>query len=509
MKIELLADGIAKPKVVISHNGEDIHWDVNAFDKSNFSGSFNMYHYNNLYWNKKSVEEQNQIFNIFKLIRIAFDEINEWKRLSKTLQPLIHDLFEHHEINAVRTWILYHTDIQFPVDLKPEYVKNNDKTGSREQTYIIGDYQKLIALTFCLRLMIPIWGEFISQTRRDTGTSFKEYYAFLLLSNTSLFQSEAMEKLTTYVTYSMPDERSNATVIGGISSEDYPTWILSLVVIRCICTKDISGHQPEFSLIPYIYNHVKERVKRSDTSFDGMVKEKRVTESGNDSEGRTSGLEEYKIRQENTPGDVVLMNHTMSDIMTATLKLYPDINLDLFHNAIETSKVLETRKLEDPQITLVKWIFRPYISTRGIDMLSKPIMVAALGAVQAILWHRDHHVLSALSTAVVAEDTDYGVSSIESRARIPKNIIEDIQKYYPYTQRTPVRQKNAKPTNLCLQAIDSICDDFSSYNWIVSMDRNFLQYVTGSDANRSLSIPHDIRVRVAQLVLDLVNRPTI
>lgn len=509
MRIELLADGISKPKVHISHGDEILVWDVSIFDKSNFAGPFDMYHYNNQFLAKKTAEEQQQIFNIFKSIRIAFDEINEWKQLSKTLQPLIHDLFTYHEINTVKKWILYHSDIQFPTDLKAEYIQSNDKTGSREQTYIISDYQKLIALTFCLRLMIPIWGEFIAQTRRDTGTSFKEYYAFLLLANTDLFASEAMEKLTTYVSYSMPDERSNATVLGGISSEDYPLWILSLVVIRCICTKDISGHQPDFSLIPYIYNHVKERVKRSDTSFDGLVKEKRINENSSDSDGRTSGLEEYKIRQENTPGDVVLVNHAMQDILAATLKIYPDIDLNLFHNAIETAKALETRKIEDPQITLVKWIFKPYISTRGIDMLSKPTMVCALGATQAILWHRQHYVLSALSTAIVANDADYGVSSIESRARIPKQYIEEIQKYYPYTQRTPIRQRNAKPTNLCLQAIDNICDEFSSYNWIVSMDREFLKYVTGSDANRTLVIPHDIRIRVAQLVLDLVNRVNI
>lgn len=508
MNIQLFADGISKPKVVISHGEESLTWDVSMFDKSNFAGSFDMYHYNNLYFKKKSAEEQTQIFDIFKRIRIAFNEINEWKRLSKTLQPLIHDLFEHHDVEQVRQWILFNTDIQFPLDLKSVYIPSNDKTGSREQTYIISDYQKLIALTFCLRLMIPIWGEFISQTRRDTGTNFKEYYAFLLLSNTSLFNSEAMQKLTTYVKYSMPNERSNATVLGGISSEDYPWWILSLVAIRCICTKDISGHIPEFSLIPYIYNHVKERVKRSDTNFDGLVKEKRISESGSDSEGRTSGLEEYKIRQENSPGDVVLVNHAMQDILAATLKLYPDMDLGLFENSIETAKILQTRRIESPQITLVKWIFKPFISTRGIDMLSKPLMVGALGATQAILWHRQHHILSALSTAIVG-DTDESVSSIESRARVPKHIVEEIQKYYPYTQRTPIRQKDAKPVNLCLQAIDKLCDEFSSYNWVVTMDRGFLQYVTGSESNRALMIPHDIRVRVAQLILDLVNRTNI
>jgi hypothetical protein len=510
MHIQLLADGVNKPKVVISHNSEKLLWDVNAFDKSNFSGNYDIFHYNNQYFDKQPENIKTAIFEIFKQIRIAFNEIHDWKTITSTIQPLLHSLFEYHDLAKVQSWILYDTDIQFPPDLKHEYIQSIDRNSSRSQTYIISDYQKLIALTFCLRLMIPIWGEFITKTKSDTGTSFKEYYAFLLLSKTQLFQSEAMDKLRTYVDCSIPDEIPSSTILSGISSEDFPLWILGLVVIRMLCTKDIRGHGPDSSLIPYIYNHVRERVRRCDTSFDSMVKAK-IPGDSSDSEGRTSGLEGYKIRQEIPSGDVVLVEFAIKDIEAATKRICPDIDLDLLKNALFTSQVLLTKPIQRPQITLVQWVFKSIISTRGIDLLSKPVTVSALAATQAILWHKKHYLLASLVTATVSNSVDEdGISSIESRARITKDILAELQTYFPYTQKSPPRQQNAKPINLVVQAIDSVCDEFSSYNWVTTMDRYFLPWVTGSEANRGISIPHDIRIKMSQLVLDLAkNNPDI
>lgn len=503
MKLQLNADGFNnKQNVVIEHRGEKVIWDVSAFDKSNFSGDFDMFQYNNKYLERKSAEEQTQIFNIFKQIRLVIDESNDWKKLSTSLSLLIKELFDHHDLQNIETWILFQTDIQFPPDLATEYRPSNDRTGSREQTYLISDYQKLIALTLCLRLMIPIWGEFIARTRHDTGTSFKEYFAFLLLNQTKHFSSEAMNKLTTYVQCSIPDERPNATILGGISSEDFPIWILSLVVIRRLCTNDIRGHLPNSSLIPYIYNHVRERVRRCEAQFDGMVKDKRVVDSSSE-EGRTSNLEGYKIRQEIPAGDVVLIETAMTDIIAATKMIYPEIDLSLLDNCLKTSAVLLGKRIQPPQITLVQWVFKPYISTRGIMLLPKKLLVQAMGATQAIMWQKGHHVLSALSTAAVSEYETDDVSPIESRARITKDLIAELNKYYPYTQRVSNRQKNAKPTNLVIESIDSICEQFSSYNWLITMDRYFLQFLTGSETNRALPVPHDIRIKVAQLILDL------
>lgn len=509
MQIKLINDGISKPRVIISNQDEELFWDVSAFDKSNFAGNFDMFQYNNEYWKTLSDQHRTAIFQTFKDIKYSFDSIGDTTTLTYRLFPLIHGLFELHKLNEVEHWITFHTDISLPPDLKNEYVDSNEKTGSRNQTYLKSDYLHLLSMTLCLKLMIPVWGEFITRTKYDTGTQFKEYYAFLLLSQSTIFTSEAMEKLRTYVQCSIPDEKQKAAILGGISSEDFPIWILALVVIRRLCISDIRGHEPNSSLIPYIYNHVKERVKRTDNNFDGTVKDKKPEGgNGSDSDSRISALEGYKIKQEIPGGDVVLLEYVMRDITSIAKQICPDIDESLIQSALKTVEPLYSAQIYEPQKILLQWIFAPVISTRGILLLSKETVVRALAATQAILWHNKHYALAGLVTATVSNNPDeHYMSGVDSRARITKDLVEQLNIYYPYIRRTNTKPKSARNSNQAIQSIDYICEQFSSQNWLLTIEESKLQQLTGSSSTRRYTIHHDIRIKVAELVLSLAKRP--
>lgn len=510
-----LAKQDGKPYVFIEHNGETVVWNVNIFDASNFKGhfdqSYDIFKYNNEFWLSMKPDTQLAIFNIFSKLRNSLENYTERTSLTIELFPLIKELFDYHRLEDVENWILYKTNIRFPHDLEHEYVVSNERTGTREQTYLRDDYIKLICLTFTLRLMIPIWGEFISRTKREIGTQFKEYYGFQLLSQSHLNTSPAMEKLKLYVFKSIPDERSKGSVLGGLSSEDFPIWILSLVIIRKLCTSDISGADPNPSLIPYIYNHVRERVTRSDNNFVGIVREKisdKGSSKGNTSDSeRLSKLEGYKIKQETAPGDIVLLEHVMQDIVSVATRICPGIDMDLLQNALHTSKVLETKRIYNPQIALMQWVLKPVISPRAIMLLSKKTVVAAAGATQAILFHQGHATLAGVVTAYAMEDHDeMYVGGVDSRARITKDLVEEINKYFPYTRKSTSKAKTAKNSNQVIVAIDEMCDFLSERNWILSMDEGLLQYVTGKN-NRHLSIPHDIKIQLAKLIIEIAKKP--
>ena len=93
-----------------------------------------------------------------------------------------------------------------------------------------------------LRCMIPIWGEYISSTRQETGTRHKEFYAFQLLNNSNISKSVPMVKLCNYVEAIVgPDKYNNVNTLNGISSEDFGYWLLSLVCVRRLCVGDIRG----------------------------------------------------------------------------------------------------------------------------------------------------------------------------------------------------------------------------------------------------------------------------
>lgn len=509
MQINLLRT-IGKPEVVITHNDESIYWNVGAFDKSNFEIQFDMFQYNNLYWARMKEETKTAIFEVYKKIRIIFDVETDRSSFTHKLFPLIKELYEYNDLNEIEHYVLFHSDIQFPHDLEHEYIVSNERTGSRDQTYLRDDYIKLICLTLALRLMIPIWGEFIAKTKHVSGTLFKEYYAFHLLAQSSLNNSQAMNKLIAYVNCSIPEEKSKESILTGVSSEDFPAWILSLVIIRLLCVKDIRGIEPNSFLVPYIYNHVRERIKRNGNNSIGIVKDKKIESgSGSDSDNKTSKLEGYKIKQEISPGDVVVLEWSMENIVEVAKKLEPEIDEALVNNALVTSKVLDNQLIHESQIIVLQWLFKPYISPRGIMLLNKKTIVSALAAAQAILWHRGHYVIAGLITASTTQyhEEEMFVSGVDSRARITKDLVEKLNYLYPYSKKTTNKAKNIKNNNQAINSIDILCKLYGEKDWVLTLDPSLLSTLTGSSSIRRYSIPHDIKIKIAQLVIELTEKP--
>lgn len=496
--MELIRDSL-RPEMKISHNEEEMIWSLSAFSVINFKVDFDMFQYPNQYWENLPQAEQEAIFGIYKQIRLNLDRGLRENELVQSIQML----YEIHRIEKIKQWILFRSDIQFPSDLLHEYVQSNDKTGSRDQTYLKSDYIELVALTFSLRLMIPIWGEYISRVKHEMGTQFKEYCAFQLLNHTTLDDSEAMHKLKTYICCSIPDEPSKSSIIDGVSSEDFPIWITSQVVIRRLCTSDIRGVGPNSSLIPFIYNHVKERHRRSDTNFAGLIKDKRVGDDSSDNSQRISKLEGFKIKQANTPGDVVALEYALSDMHKVAEALCSGIDHQLVENALQTSDQLRYREIRESQIILLQWVFKPYISPRAMHLVNKDIIVKALGVAQAILWHRGHHVLSGLVTATdnISDDTSF-IGGVESRARITKDLMEKLNTLFPYIKKSGNKNRVTKVVNHAVASIDALCDALSNFDWVLTMDQVLVQYLTGSTGVRQFSIPHDIKIKLAKFVIE-------
>lgn len=507
MTVENIDNPLLRPNVIITHNNEELNWMIGSFDKESFT-KFDVFEHINNYWSKFSVADQDNVFNAYKDIRYAFDNIWDRNKLTSELYILVAKLLDLHDLDDAHHWIMFHSGVYFPENLDVEYIASNDRPGSREQTYLKQDYSKLVALTLVLRTMIPIWGEFICRTRQEAGTIYKEYYAFQLICKSKLAYSDAVNKLTTYIEYSIiPDKSKSTAIIEGISTEDFPIWILGLVLVRRLCVGDIRGVEPKATLITFIYKFITQKIKGSDNNFGGMVKDKIFEESSSEGDANISKLEGYKAKQEIASGDIVLLEYSMRDLEPLALKLAPTIDLALLHKALETSQPLNSSMILDPQVILLQWVLKPVISTRGILFLSKSTIVKALALCQAVLWHRGHHALAGLSTAVVNQNQDeIQISGVDSRARIPKEMLEEFAKYYPFTKRVGGKQKLLKPINQAVVSVDNMAELLSNHDWVFTLDEKLIPFISEGNTNRRYSIPHNIKIMLASLVLELARR---
>lgn len=504
-------------EVVARHNDQEIVWNITSLDKMfvETKVKFDLFEHINAYWAQLSMPEQDAIFEAYKAIREAFDGYYDRNQLTNLLYDLVARLLDLHDLKGAQHWLMFHANNLIIPDssvLKTEYVESSDKPGTRDQTYLREDYVRLITLAMVLRSMVPIWGEFIGRTRTETGAVFKEYYAFKLLTRSQLIQSEAMQKLTTYVDRaSEAGQNKAASIINGVSSEDFSTWVLGLVVIRKLHVGDIRGQEPApTTLVTYIYNFIHQKVMTVDSSFNGtagMIKDKSFDEMSEAGERNLSRLEGYKVKQEIPAGDIVVMEVAASDPYRMASIVMPDIDMDLVTRALKTTEKLYTSRILDPQITLLRWVIRKGMSPQGVLYVNKQTVVRLLAVAQAALWHRGHKELAGLITATAGVDqNDFYGSGVDSRARIPKEMVEEFNTLYPYSKRPTSKQKTQKPINSALASIDHMSEMLSMSDWELTLDDQAMKELTGNSSNRRFAIPHDIKVKLASLSLQLAKR---
>ena len=173
-----LISATSGPEVKLTHGDESINFSASCFGRGNFDQGYGVFDHLNKYWETFSKEEQAHIFSIYRDITMLFSAVISRTELTIELNKKVVELVDFHDFDRAYQWVLFESDIAVPMNFDPEYVHSVDRQGSREQTYIRSDYTKLIALALVLRILVPIWGEFIARTRQESGTTFKEYYAF-------------------------------------------------------------------------------------------------------------------------------------------------------------------------------------------------------------------------------------------------------------------------------------------------------------------------------------------
>ena len=499
----------APVSAILEHNEEIIEWNIALYDKIIIKKDYDIFDQINKYWEYLPKATQDQIFAIYKRTKEVFDNTWDSDQLTKELYTLIADLYQFHELTDIRHWVNFHSDLALPrdIDLREVFVESDETPGTRERTYLKEDYKWLVTLSIALRVVIPIWGEFISRTRKETGTVFKEYYAFKLLSYSSIARSEPMERLRIYVEHSLQADKSKAAaVLGGISSEDFPTWILALVLVRCLSIGDVRGLDPTSSLITFIYKYIRQKVQGHDNSFIGMVKDKSFEGQGQEGENNLSKLENYKIKQDIPAGDLAIIEYYMQNIDVLATKICPDVDLALLSESTETVSALESELIWKPQITLIQWVLKPVVPPRGVLHLNKLLCLRAMAVTQTLLWHRGHFELAGLVSAIIQKsDDELQLAGTDSRARIPKDLAEKLDSLFPYARKLSGKQNLVKRQNPATEAIDSVANLFSEHNWRLTLPQEWVSTITGSNS-RLYSVPHNIKILLAKLAIAVAER---
>lgn len=500
--------------VIIEHEGEQVKFDFKYFEnkkggKFGAEGDINVvdpFSEINSYWSILAEDKKSIIFSVYKRVRDVLDTEFDLNIIQEKMTYLTTELMQFHEFEMVSGYVKFNIFFRIPDGIEDVFDPNsNNKVGTRERTYIKEDFRDLITMSIALRPMGVFWGEYIKKVEKEVSNVWKELSAFYLLRNTEIINSKPMARLETYINAnidaSLEDSGDDgmlttgraSAILAGVSTEDFPIWLLSITVVRRVTFADISGEEGKPNIIEAIYHFLDNKLRNVGSTFKGNVKSKNLTADISDEVDKLSIFEKYGSKFPLPLGEVAVIEYVLDRPYQLAKDVEPSLDDKILQDALTNAQELFNYKLEQCQITIAQWILNTFVPARVVDYLNKAHVIQMLAITQAVLINRGFPSIAKLVTAISAEkETDMFMLG-EEEVRVPTDLIEELGRYYPYSRDF---NKRGKRSNVAITAIDKLKDDFNKRLWKPTM-------IEGSIFD---NIDEDFKLNITRMVIDLNER---
>ena len=307
MKIEIspIRAG-AVQEFAVTHRGQILRWDWVVTEEFIRKISYDFLEPINEFWQTLDAETQNKIFDLYEQISNVFTQLYDYEQTSHLLKPLVAELLDLHSLDAIRYWTQTKSGLLIPTSIPVKFDESNNVGWTQERTYLVSDYQRLLPLAILMKVMIPIWEEYLSRFRHLIGDVWKDYQAFHLIERSRARFSDPMVRLSIFVNHVISkDYSTDAAILQGVGTEDFPEWVLASVVVKRLGIGDIRGIDPNSTLISYLHMFIQNKAKHLETRIGGNVKDKE-DDGGVDGDHNLSKLEEFNITSRNILLDLEL-----------------------------------------------------------------------------------------------------------------------------------------------------------------------------------------------------------
>lgn len=461
------------------------------------------------YFQTLDPHKQLAIWDFYVRCRQALDNELEISKMEQIIKEEINKIAEIFPVSEFRYWYAYKSKINIPSELKESIEDLPDPTlATEDQTYLRNDYIGLCSLSMAMTMLAPIFSSYVEKTKNDHGTGWKTYYAFQLIQDSGYYHCPDMQRLSRYiyVTLESMPVKFDSVILAGISKEEYPKWILAIVVTKKVASGDISGDPEVHPLIKYIYKYIQQKVQSMEKDFKGKVKYKNI-ENTSDSDNAVSQLENYKIRQPITDNLVGITEYYLEDPFNVAKKMDPDIPPDLIAESFkETGVLYDNSDLSDAQITLLKWVISLVVPSRIIDYVNRASVVNAIIAARAYLWYKEHYEIAALISAVpISNEEAHMATSWEKRNHDLGELKDKIEEYYPYYRKLSGAKKT-KPQKTIYTAVEEIDKMLTQSDWYLTLPEIWLEMNKLNTRSRHYAVDEDIKLHLMKLAILIADR---
>lgn len=516
MRFGIPAGQLKLKTVIIEHEGEELTWDTTWYVKGSYSvedAVDEIFYELNDYIANLPKSRQQAMFDAYKSIHNSITDLSfniAGMDLVTTLIGKVKTLYD--TVNEDE--ILYYITREGSTITLPSGVTNDYGDQSPEQTYLLSDHIGLVGLAMALRMMIPIWGEFIRNYSDESETGFKEYTAMRLLLNAWPNASVHRTRLLNYLTFLNKKEPVNITATySGVGSVEKPEWLLSTVCVRRLPVAPLSNDpdNPRSKLVSSIYNFVtKNTYNTLERKFNTRMKDKHEMLMRSP-EDKTSFHENYKIKEALAAGELAKLCAQFKNPKNLFSRIDDTVPMEYFEACMKQVPEYETLTPAPHQIYLMQTIMGLGMSATGVESLIRTAFLQAMVGTQAILWHWGYHDLAALVTVEIVQTGGEDLFTTDTKPRVPKEDVPKLLALYPHHQ--PITQRGSaeeilkaqKAANVAINAIDIITSSIGVDIWKTYCPDELLSKASSTvrRSGRNMLAPSDLKIQLSSLIIKI------
>lgn len=330
---------------------------------------------------------------------------------------------------------------------------------SVEGTYLVEDYKRLWCLCIAIRMMVPVWCEYINIINDLVSSSKHEVACIGLMRDCDgIMGSLAMQKLRDYVNEKCRLEISKVStaILNGISRSEIPEWVISVTIVKRLGIGEISSNEDRSHLVTSIFGFIQGILTRDlDRKNTGRVRDKFAFLTADEDNDKHSYLEQYRVKQDITEGDTVLYETyvTMySDKGALSLVKYRGFSeeekaeyLEKIRTCIKYTTSLNVVKLLPAQKCILAWIVNDIVPYQMLDRLSVEAYKILLGIAQGYIWHFKLPDIAVALTAHHDSNLESSLLLSTPNARVSPNMHQRISTLYKHQHPRSVHDSSPAP----------------------------------------------------------------
>ena len=343
-----------------------------------------------------------------------------------------------------------------PITIPDSISAEHHGSYSVDGTYLIEDYKRLWELCIVFRMIMPVWCEYLTLINGVITPSKHEVKCLWLLSDCpNIIESPAMEKLKSYVNEkgNLDITKASTAILNGVSRAEIPEWITAVTIVKRLGIGELSQNEERSHLVTSIFGYIQGILTRDlDRKNTGRIRDKFAYSSRDDDDDKPSFIEQYKVRQDITEGDVVLYETFVvkfQEKAAKSLVKYRNFSkeqmaryLYCVNTCIAHTNKLHNTKLLPVQETILKWTVNDLVPHQMVNRLSNEALRVLLGIAQGYIWYFKLPDIAVALTAYSETSLEQGLLIAAPNARISPGMHLRISSIYKHSHPRSYNQQS-------------------------------------------------------------------